>query len=465
MTLLPVHCALLACTAALVNHHVPDPYMDEIFHIPQAQRYCSNDFATWDPKLTTPPGLHGIKEWKEREHILNFVIDYYRYLISRLFSLCNTTVNLRIINLVFAICLYPVIRRLVQLHHPQTHRWTQHAFTLALVWFPVGFFYNFVYYTDPGSTLFVLLCYLLAKENRYTLAGLSGLISLTFRQTNVIWVCVTMVISMMDVISFQDQPLVSLWSQQQPSIALLNVIRQLIVQTLQQYPLWIKKLYMFLLTIMGFAAFLVWNNGIVLGDRSNHIAGLHFPQLFYFSSFLSFFAAPWLLTSENVRSFFSRPSWKGIFTSLILAANMYYLIDHYTYEHPFLLSDNRHYTFYVWKKIYRRHWSIRYLLIPFYIISGWFNLRPLVHHTGFLVCLGYLLALVLTLVPSPLLEFRYFIIPFLFYCIQLGPPQRIERTWMVVFTYTLIHIITIYLYLYKPFEWIHEPGPLQRFMW
>jgi alpha-1,2-glucosyltransferase len=30
---------------------------DEVFHIPQAQAYCSGDFHIWDPKLTTPPGL------------------------------------------------------------------------------------------------------------------------------------------------------------------------------------------------------------------------------------------------------------------------------------------------------------------------------------------------------------------------------------------------------------------------
>ncbi|KAG2223415.1 hypothetical protein INT45_001721 [Circinella minor] len=418
MTLLPVHCALLACTTALVNHHVPDPYMDEIFHIPQAQRYCANDFATWDPKLTTPP--------------------------------------------VFAICLYPIIRRLVALHHPHTHPWSQHLFTLALVWFPVGFFYNFVYYTDPGSTLFVLLCYLLAKEKHYTLSGLSGFVSLMFRQTNIIWVCVTMAISIMDIISFQDHTMTTLFEQQR----IFASIQQLIYQVFHQLPLLIKKLFMFLLTLVGFAGFLVWNNGIVLGDRSNHIAGLHFPQLFYFSSFLSFFAAPWLLTSDHLGAFFCRrPMLKHWIMIMIITVIMIYLIHHYTYEHPFLLSDNRHYTFYVWKKLYRRHWSIRYLLVPFYIISGWFNVRPLVHRTGFLVCLGYMLALLLTLVPSPLLEFRYFIIPFLFYCIQLGPPLKVWRTLLVIILYLMIHVMTMYLYLYKPFEWSHEPGSLQRFMW
>eukprot|EP00191_Tetraselmis_sp_GSL018_P012453 CAMPEP_0177594952 /NCGR_PEP_ID=MMETSP0419_2-20121207/10076_1 /TAXON_ID=582737 /ORGANISM="Tetraselmis sp., Strain GSL018" /LENGTH=44 /DNA_ID= /DNA_START= /DNA_END= /DNA_ORIENTATION= len=32
------------------NGEVPEPYMDEIFHVPQAQRYCRGDFAHWDPK-------------------------------------------------------------------------------------------------------------------------------------------------------------------------------------------------------------------------------------------------------------------------------------------------------------------------------------------------------------------------------------------------------------------------------
>ncbi|KAJ1394393.1 Alpha-2-glucosyltransferase Alg10 [Sesbania bispinosa] len=41
----------------LVNRTVPDSYMDEIFHIPQAQQYCRGNFRSWDPMITTPPGL------------------------------------------------------------------------------------------------------------------------------------------------------------------------------------------------------------------------------------------------------------------------------------------------------------------------------------------------------------------------------------------------------------------------
>lgn len=71
----------VALLATFWNHQVstmaPEPYLvwsspftirgflcvgltalqDEIFHIPQAQAYCKHEYRTWDPKLTTPPGL------------------------------------------------------------------------------------------------------------------------------------------------------------------------------------------------------------------------------------------------------------------------------------------------------------------------------------------------------------------------------------------------------------------------
>lgn len=32
-------------------------YQDEVFHIPQAQKYCDSKWLEWDDKITTPPGL------------------------------------------------------------------------------------------------------------------------------------------------------------------------------------------------------------------------------------------------------------------------------------------------------------------------------------------------------------------------------------------------------------------------
>lgn len=32
-------------------------WQDEIFHVPQVHKYCRGDFWSWDPMITTPPGL------------------------------------------------------------------------------------------------------------------------------------------------------------------------------------------------------------------------------------------------------------------------------------------------------------------------------------------------------------------------------------------------------------------------
>eukprot|EP00392_Amoebophrya_sp_AT5.2_P000755 g756.t1 len=46
---------------ALMDRYVPDPYMDEIFHAPQAEKFCRADSwlnVPWDPKITTPAGIY-----------------------------------------------------------------------------------------------------------------------------------------------------------------------------------------------------------------------------------------------------------------------------------------------------------------------------------------------------------------------------------------------------------------------
>lgn len=40
--------------------------------------------------------------------------------------------------------------------------------------------------------------------------------------------------------------------------------------------------------------------------------------------------------------------------------------------HPYLLADNRHYPFYIWRKVITAHWSMKYLLVPLYVYS-WFS--------------------------------------------------------------------------------------------
>lgn len=108
---------------------------------------------------------------------------------------------LRFTNILFAIGLYQVLQSLIAALSPQSTPLKSQLYALALSWFPINFFFNFTYYTDPGSAFFVLWSYLLVKKQKYGLAGITGLISLTFRQTNVIWLCLFTVVTIVDTLS------------------------------------------------------------------------------------------------------------------------------------------------------------------------------------------------------------------------------------------------------------------------
>ena len=52
-----VYTLSLGMVGDLVNKNVDQPYMDEIFHVPQARHYCAGNFSHWDEKITTLPGM------------------------------------------------------------------------------------------------------------------------------------------------------------------------------------------------------------------------------------------------------------------------------------------------------------------------------------------------------------------------------------------------------------------------
>lgn len=77
--------------------------------------------------------------------------------------------------------------------------------------------------------------------------------------------------------------------------------------------------------------------------------------------------------------------------------------------------------------------------------------------------LSYVIATALVLVPAPLIEFRYYTIPFYFLILH----SKIGETsnWLLIGSlYAVVNIFTMYLFLFRPFHWDHEPGT-QRFIW
>lgn len=207
-------------------------------------------------------------------------------------------------------------------------------------------------------------------------------------------------------------------------------------------------------------------------------------------------------------------------------------IHYNTIVHPFTLADNRHYVFYVFR-ILRRHWALKYLAAPIYVICAWLavsalggqrvdndagnSLRSLkadiakkdgksnlndggadrssyapatpstsstsstaATATTTSIVLIWLITTTLTLITAPLVEPRYFILPWLVWRLHILPssfssslsssaaptimnPRLVlwaETAWFVA-----INVATGYMFLHRGFEWPQEPGNVQRFLW
>lgn len=158
------------------------PIQDELFHIPQAQRYCASDFHTWDPKLTTPPGLYAFSL------LLRFVTrggcDGE--------ELRGTGGVALAALLVVCFCLRGAVRGEL---NREGRVWDVAHEALNVCLFPPLFFFSGLYYTDVLSTLVVVVSYFafqLGAGDRSVAGGVVayglGILALVMRQTNVFWV-------------------------------------------------------------------------------------------------------------------------------------------------------------------------------------------------------------------------------------------------------------------------------------
>ena len=183
---------------------IPEPYLDEVFHIPQAQAYWAGSWRTWDPKITTPPGLY-----------------IYSYIFGKVFSFWGehelSVRQLRISVEVLLMSLPIILLRC----HPRYHNYQQWSSTLLLQMMhanlnimlcPLLFFFSALYYTDVLSAFVVLEVYRwyiysesdkelsiytpwkFSPGTRSTICKTSifllGLFALLCRQTNIFWVAV-----------------------------------------------------------------------------------------------------------------------------------------------------------------------------------------------------------------------------------------------------------------------------------
>uniref|UniRef100_A0A3B1INH8 Dol-P-Glc:Glc(2)Man(9)GlcNAc(2)-PP-Dol alpha-1,2-glucosyltransferase n=1 Tax=Astyanax mexicanus TaxID=7994 RepID=A0A3B1INH8_ASTMX len=447
-----------------VSREQREPYMDEIFHIPQAQKYCQGKFNQWDPMITTLPGLYLLSVG---------VIKPVVWLADFSGAVVCSTAMLRFINLLFN-CgnLYILYLIICRLHFKDKSRLAARRVlsALTLSTFPVLYFFTFLYYTDAGSTFFTLFAYLMCLYGCHKASALLGICAILFRQTNIIWVafCASTVVA---------QKMDEAWRVEQskkrdektPSQVPLSVsgVRRVVNFLLYYFttPANVKTVILvawpYGLVGAGFVTFVVLNNGIVVGDRTSHEACLNFPQLFYFFSFTLVFSLPASLCYHRLVRFVQSLR-KHPFLFLLMAALFLLLIWKFTYVHKYLLADNRHFPFYVWKRIFQKHHLIRFLLVPGYLFAAW-NFYDTLKFKSLFWLLALSVCLLAATVPQKLLEFRYFILPYLLYRVHIPLPS-LPRLLLEFALYTAVNAATLYIFIYKTFHW-PDSSAVQRFMW
>lgn len=220
----------------------------------------------------------------------------------------------------------------------------------------------------------------------------------------------------------------------------------------------LKETYWLLSTVLIFVYFVVLNGSFVLGDKTAHEVVLHIPQLFYFSFFTSIFAFPSFIFPcfELLRS-----NRKTKLVLILLALILTIIVSVNTMAHVFLISDNRHYTFYIWKRIFEKPCG-KFIPVPIYVVSMFCIVKNLSHVDGY-TKVGYFISTIMCLVPHKLLEFRYFIMPYLLYNIEISSSVS---NWQLILQLVLnivINYLTVNLFLWSPFKW--PDGSIQRFSW
>ncbi|GAA5820405.1 hypothetical protein JCM11491_006884, partial [Sporobolomyces phaffii] len=509
--------AVLVGVARRINRDVREPYMDEIFHVPQAQAYCRGQWRYWDAAITTPPGLYLVPA------VLAHVDRSFQRLFTALpigFNPCSLDA-LRSFNLAILAALpflysalLVAIRKPSVTSPPGQERKSTNAREeeqsrnsarwegLVIAMMPVVGWWGWLYYTDLGSVATVLLSMRLSLARKYFASSVIGATSLLFRQTNVIWiafiagVAVVRELSSLEVTKKRSQLYDPLLSEAR-WIDLILTPYSLVYLALHDVPALLPVLAAYLPVFAGFLAFVKLNGGIVLGDKSNHVATVHVPQIYYFVAFSAVFVSPHLLRVRYVKK--SLASLCGTTTRLLCSftalAAMSWTIRNFTIAHPFLLADNRHFAFYLWRRILNVHPLARYALTPGYLFASRLLFEALIDAQTMRLStfLLFSISTALVLVPTPLLEPRYFLTPFLFLRLYLArpasstststPDRRSTRRARVVLEavlYVAVQAACVWLFLEKSFTWDVEVGPdgkglqgrdarevgkRQRFMW
>ncbi|PQQ06855.1 dol-P-Glc:Glc(2)Man(9)GlcNAc(2)-PP-Dol alpha-1 2-glucosyltransferase isoform X1 [Prunus yedoensis var. nudiflora] len=321
----------------LVNQIVPEPYMDEIFHVPQAQQYCKGNFRSWDPMITTPPGLYYLS------------LAHVAYLFPGIVLVYEIITHLRpalderkaTFYAVVLACTLSIAWRLTVVIRQTNIVWMLFVCCCEVINITLGGQRDKI---DVDDTDFSIRKNVeLTPANSITLG--SNLRKRKLRSS------VDNGIHLMSTRSVSSEKLTS---------GFLDEIKAIFLRLWQMKLEALVSFSPFILVLAAFIAFVRWNGSVVLGAKEAHAVSPHFTQIMYFGLFSALMAPMHCSLSQAVDLF--RSVWRNKFLTLFqlsLALGSGFISVHFfSIAHPYLLADNRHYPFYLWRKVIKAHWEV-----------------------------------------------------------------------------------------------------------
>ena len=420
-------------------------YMDEEFHLDQTLSYYNNNFKYWNNKLTTFPGT--------------FILSSYCLKLFYLFQIpINQNNSIKIVRIftIFVSILSFIILGFFR-KKVNTEQSIIYKLQLLICFLPINFFYNFLFYTETFSIFSLILFFYLNlyQTNNFIFRLLSAALCVLIRQNNIIWI---------NLLALSDAILLirNLYYNRNIREFAENVILTIV-----------KHIEILIIDIL-FLSFVVHNDfSIVLGDKSHHSMCIHLAQINHLLIFsLIFFPAYNLKVLRNLNKLINNGR-KAVRFILIFCVIMSFvlLFNKFSYTHDFILSDNRHYVFYYFKKIYLKD-NIRYALLIY--IS--FTYSIIINDNLKLVkdnkIISWFICSLLCLIPSKLVEVRYFVPCYVIFIILVNYNKETYEDlyqnlfhWFNILAHVIINGITIYIFLFKPFENKYMENEISRFMY
>eukprot|EP00727_Mastigamoeba_balamuthi_P011768 m51a1_g7213 hypothetical protein (451) ;mRNA; f:229764-231307 len=426
-----------ACLLHLFNSRVREPYLDESVHVAQAQRFCAGDFGTWDPSISTLPGLHVMGAG-----------------FGRAVGGCMLG-TLRALPALMSTGMLAVMYQIARQEHPHLSRPACLAKALAEATLPPLFFFAPMFYPDLGSTFFVMIMIHFANKNTYpfyVVSAFAGAASVLFKQTNVVWVvyaaCTALLTRCRDQEARASPTMFARWS-------------------LSNIPQVTAVVWPYATVVISFASFVITNGSMFVAPGDRHGARpsvFNLMQLFYLLPVATVSLLPVVAAHIWDRRAL-------ILTRRHLLDNLVFIAILSVLASPAVfvsaapsLADSRHYSHYIFGALGWSWWA-PYAAMPLYALCAavlWQSIGSQREPMWWVVFTGCCAA---SLVPLASVEIRHFVVPLLVLHSSVAPPDARSKASLVahVVLSLLVNAAAFGVFMFQPFVW--TDGTTARYVW